>query len=218
MTARYMDISVPIRPGMHVWPTDPPLEMEPAKDLGAGGSSNVTRICMGTHTGTHVDPPRHFIDGGRTVDELDLEVLCGECVVVEDLVAEVLDGDRVARLLDEAPGALGIDVLPPRVLFKTRSSQLWRLPVFNEDYVSLDTGGAEALLDRRVRLVGVDYLSVERKGGHGEVHRRLLEAGLVVVEGLDLSAADPGVYELLCLPLRIAGGDGAPARAVLRRA
>jgi arylformamidase len=171
---------------------------------------------LGTHTGTHVDPPRHFIEGGRTVDELDLDVLCGECLVVEDLVAEVLDAERVARLLDEAAERYAGGSIPARILFKTRSSQLWRLPVFNEDYVSLDTGGAEALLDRRVRLVGLDYLSVERKGGHGEVHRLLLEAGVVVVEGLDLGAVDPGAYELLCLPLRIAGGDGAPARAVLR--
>lgn len=218
-----IDISVPIRDGMPVWPTDGPVELAAFKDLSAGGSSNVTRMHLGTHTGTHVDPPLHFIEGAASVDELPLETLIGDCLVVEDATVDVLDGAAVTRLLSppsthprKTTG--GLPDHPARVLFKTRSSRLWaEHDGFSADYVALDESGAEQVVASGVRLVGVDYLSVERMGGGGQVHRRLLESGVVVVEGLDLSRVEPGRYQLICLPLRIARGDGAPARAVLVR-
>lgn len=211
----FIDISVPLGPSMPVWPTDPPFVTETFKAIAGGQSSNVTRVSLGTHTGTHVDPPLHFIPGGAGADDLPLDVLVGECVVVEDLAADVMDGSAVARLCREVAEAHGAAACA-RVLFKTRSSRLWSAGGFSEDYVSLDESGARELLARGVRLVGVDYLSVERRGGGGAVHRMLLEAGVVVVEGLDLSAAAPARYELICLPLKLVDGDGAPARAVLR--
>jgi arylformamidase len=215
---RIWDISVPIGQGMPSWPTNPPVRITPVKEIDAGGSSNVTELEMNTHTGTHVDAPAHFIGGGATVDRIGLDVLVGPCVVLQDTAADALDPEVVERLLEDARrdgwlGQAGHD----RILFKTRSSALWDLPDFSKDYVSLDEGGARVLLERGVRLVGVDYLSVERFGGTGEVHRLLLGGGIVAVEGLDLRDVEAGVYELACLPLKIAGADGAPCRAMLRR-
>jgi arylformamidase len=216
--SRILDISVPIREGMPSWPTNPPVSITPVKEIDAGGSSNVTDLRMNTHTGTHVDAPAHFITGATPVDEIDLDVLVGPCVVLADTAAAVLDAGVVEGLLEAArrDGWLG-DAGHDRVLFKTKSSALWDQDAFSEDYVSLDEGGAGVLIERGTRLVGVDYLSVERFGGTGEVHRMLLGAGIVGLEGLDLREVDPGVYELICLPLRIAGADGSPCRAVLRR-
>lgn len=212
---RIIDISVSVGPDMPSWPSDPPFEAEPFKAIADGSTSNVTRVSFGTHTGTHVDPPRHFIDGATGVDEIALDALMGECVVLEDLAADVIDRAAVARLFD-ATSVASAGHACDRVLFKTRSSGLWPLGEFSFDYVALDEGGADELVSRGVRLVGVDYLSVERRGGGGAVHRMLLEAGVVILEGLDLSGVAAGRYELICLPLKLAGGDGAPARAVLR--
>lgn len=206
--AQIFDISVPLKVGMVHWPTDPPFEAEPFKTIEDGDGSSVTRISMGTHSGTHVDPPRHFIPGGRSIDRIDPAALIGECLVVEDLAVEVIDAAAVRRLLASEE--------PKRVLFKTRSSALWSSDEFREDYVSLDATAAREIVARGVNVVGVDYLSVGERSDGGPVHTILLEAGIVVVEGLNLSGVMPGRYEFICLPLRIKGGDGAPARAVLR--
>jgi arylformamidase len=194
-----IDISRPIGPDTPVWPGDPPVLIEPVARLEAGDPAAVSRLGLGTHTGTHVDPPAHFIAGGVTVDALPLDVLVGPAVVADLSGAPSIDA-----------GALEALTLPPgttRVLLKTASGVA--------DGGALTAGGARWLVEHGVGLVGVDTLSVEPATDEYPVHRILLGAGVVIVEGLDLTGADPGRYQLVCLPLRITGGDGAPARAVL---
>lgn len=208
---RIWDISLPIGPDMLVWPGDPPVRLLAALSIAAGDAANVSELRLGTHTGTHIDPPSHFIDDGAAADALPLDALIGEAVVVE--VAEGAGTIGPAEL--EAAGLLEDDT---RVLFKTSNSAVWSRPrpEFPAEYVAVDPEGATWLVEHGVRLVGVDFLSVERQESPGHpTHLTLLGAGVVVVEGLDLSAVPPGRYTLVCLPLRIAGGDGAPARAVL---
>lgn len=205
---RIYDISIPIAEGMPVYPGDPNVEIISASSISEGAGANVSILRFGSHTGTHVDPPHHFVDGGATVDQLPLDVLIGECLVCDM-------GDlSVIRAADIASASITPGT--ERVLFRTRNSGLWREPEFRTDYTSLDPEAAGLLVEMGVRLVGVDYLSVE--GFHsagGETHRRLLESGVIVVEGLDLHEVSGGKYTLVCLPLRVLGGDGAPARAVL---
>jgi arylformamidase len=195
-----IDISVPIRSGMVTYPGDPLVTVKRVTSLAAGDEANVSRVEMGLHTGTHVDAPLHFIDGAGAVDGLALHALVGPCRVVS---LTDLDAARVETELPDAE----------RVLFKTPNSELWRRDSFAEDALSFDADGAGVLVEAGVRLVGVDYLSV----GDAAAHRVLLGAGIVVVEGLDLRGVEAGEYELVCLPLRVVGADGAPARAVLLR-
>lgn len=208
------DISVAIAPGRTpVYPGDPGIEFESWAAMRRGDAANVTMLHMGAHTGTHVDAPAHFIEGAPGVTELRLDTLLGEAHVVE------VGGDV------RAVGAEQVERLVPagarRVLFKTRNSEFWADDAarFREDFTYLAPDAARALVERGARLVGIDYLSVERFGSEDfETHTTLLSRGVVVLEGLDLRAVSPGAYELLCLPLKLAGGDGdgAPARAVLR--
>jgi len=203
------DISIPIREGMVVWPGDTPVEITPTSRISEGAGSNVSVLRLSTHAGTHVDPPRHFVEGGGTVDRLPLDALIGECFVCEiaDETAIRVEHLEAARIPD------GIE----RILFRTRNSGLWREPEFRTDFTYLEPDAADWLVRRGMRLVGIDYLSVgEFKHGH-PTHVRLLEAGVVVLESLDLSEVAGGTYMLVCLPLRIADGDGSPARAVLVR-
>jgi arylformamidase len=195
-----IDITVPIRSGMVTYPGDPEVTVERVASLAAGALANVSRVEMGLHTGTHVDAPVHFLEGDAGIDELPLDVLIGPCEVV---ALPDLEAARVAAALPDAQ----------RVLFRTPNSELWERDTFADGFLSLDGDGARALVERGIRLVGVDYLSV----GDEDAHRVLLGAGVVVVEGLDLRRAEPGSYDLICLPLRVAGSDGAPARAVLVR-
>lgn len=195
---RLIDVSVPIRTGMVTYPGDPTVSVERVASLAAGDVVNLSRIEMGLHSGTHVDAPGHFIDGGQGVDEVALDALIGPCEVV---ALDSLDAASVAAAVE------GVE----RVLFRTPNSELWGRDTFAEDFLSLDGDSARVLVERGVRLVGVDYLSV----GDEEAHHALLGAGVVVVEGLDLRGVEPGPYELICLPLRVVGSDGAPARAVL---
>jgi arylformamidase len=164
---------------------------------------------MGAHTGTHVDAPCHFILGGTGVDTLDLNVLVGPALVVEALGAAVVTAETLAGL----PIPAGSE----RVLLRTRNSDLWARGAreFAEDFIGVSEDGARWLIEHGVRLVGVDYLSVAPFGQSAPTHQALLHAGVVVVEGLDLSGIAPGVYHLVCLPLKIVDGDGAPARAIL---
>lgn len=208
---RIIDISLAIEPGMPVWPDDPPVEIESAGAVAAGDPANVSALRLGTHTGTHVDPPAHFFDGGPTVDQLDLDVLVGPATVLD------LSGSA-GPIGPEELGGAGLAATAERVLLRTANSDVWRRrPVRMPDrYVTLSPAGARWLVDRGVRLVGADFLSVEAPvDGRYPVHELLLGAGVVLVEGLDLSGAPAGDYLLACLPLRVAGGDGAPARAVL---
>ena len=201
---RIHDLSVTIRTGMVTYPGDPTVHMERVASLEAGDTANLTRLDFGVHTGTHVDAPRHFLVDGSGAESLPLEALIGPCVVADATDVESrIDAAAVERLR-LSPGT-------ERVLLKTRNSDLWAGESFTENFVSLSGDGAGALVEAGIRLVGIDYLSV----GDPAAHRALLGAGVVPVEGLDLRGLEPGTYQLVCLPLKIEGSDGAPARAVL---
>jgi arylformamidase len=203
--SRIYDVTVPLSAAVPTFPGDPRFEMDFAHRITDGKPYNVAYLKMGAHAGTHVDAPYHFLEDGLTVDRLPLEVLMGPARVV------AVSSDRIRRDDLEGRGPLGT-----RVLFKTRNSGTLRQPAFREDFVALDPAAAEALVAAGVKLVGVDYLSVEAFGSKDfAAHHVLLGAGVVIVEGLDLSEVAPGEYDLACLPLRIEGADGSPARVVL---
>jgi len=206
---RTYDITLTISPDLPTWPGDPGIEIERVEKIEDGSNANVSRIDMGVHTGTHVDAPFHFLQDGVTVDQLNISLLTGRAYVLH-----LPDVDLItAAVLEEAQ-------IPPRtrrVLFKTRNSELWekKEPVFQTDFVGLSKDGAEYLVRRGVKLVGMDYLSVAPYKKSRPTHERLLEAGVVIVEGLDLSEVSQGRYTIYCLPLKLANSDGAPARAIL---
>jgi len=201
-----LDVSIPIRTRMPIYPANAGVALRRIDAIADGAVANVSAVDLGAHTGTHVDAPNHFLDGAGGVDTVALAPLIGPAVVV--------DATAVDKTLDAAAvAAAGVPAGAERVLFKTRNSQLWEQDEFSEDFVSFDTSGARALLDAGVRLVGIDYLSIGDPGAH----RALLGADVAVVEGLDLRAAEPGPYQLVCLPLKLVGSDGGPARAVLLR-
>ena len=204
------DISVPIRSGMPIYEGDPDVEVQPWSSMAKGDSANVSFLHFGAHTGTHVDAPAHFIEGAGKLEAMSLDVLIGPA--------------RVIRVPDDKneidPGFLaGCDLgNVERVLFHTRNSAFWG-GGFRKDFTHLLPDAAQQLVDLGIRLVGTDYLSIEKfHSGHHRTHLTLLSNNVVIVEGLNLADVPEGDYELFCLPLRIAGGagDGAPARAVLR--
>ena len=207
------DVSVPLSAATPTYPGDPGIEITEWKALAKGDAANVSLVHFGAHSGTHVDAPAHFIEGGSKVDSLSLDSLIGEAEVVEvpDDV-KVIDVDLVSAICSQNC---------KRVLFKTRNSAFWRNPEvgFREDYTYLSPDAARNLVLSGIKLVGIDYLSVEQFKSEGhETHLVLLGSGVVILEGLDLSQAVGGRYELICLPLKLAAGsgDGAPARAILR--
>lgn len=209
--ARVIDVTLLLEPGLLVYPGEPAVHLEPIFRLSQGDDFDVSELCLGTHTGTHVDPPSHFLEGGATVDQLPLEALVGPAVVA-DLTSVV--GHIGPTELD----SLELEEGTQRLLFKTANSRLWERPPasFPERYVGLSPEGARWVAQRGIRLVGTDFLSIEPPGGEGyPTHLALLGAGVVIVEGLDLRAVDPGHYRLVCLPLKLAGADGAPARVAL---
>jgi len=206
----WLDISAPIDPGMPTFEGDPPVSLELAKSLARGDVCNLTRVDMGAHTGTHIDAPIHFVAGGAGSEAISLDAVIGPAWVVD---ARDQHGAITAADLDR----LAIPRGETRILFRTPNSQLWERPGFQTGFVGLDASAAAAIVTRRTTLVGIDYLSIAPFGDPTPTHVALLSAGVVVLEGLDLRAVEPGPYELLCLPLRIMGSDGAPARAVLRR-
>lgn len=207
---RTYDITLTITPEMVVWPGDPPVEIIQTSTIAGGDDANTSRITLGVHTGTHIDAPYHFIEGGNAVENLSIDLLTGRAYVLH-LPDEV---DLITKDI------LMNSSIPPRtkrVLFKTRNSKHWisRSTVFDENYVAVDPEAASYLIQRGVKLVGVDYLSVASYDDVTPTHKILLEAGVIVVEGLNLSKVDQGRYTLYCLPLKIGGVDGAPARAIL---
>ena len=210
MTEEWMDVSVPLHTGMVHWPDNPPVEIELMMSISKGDPCNVSKMSMGVHTGTHMDAPIHFLPNGIGIDQAPLMAAVGRA--------------RVIEIHD--PEAIKPDELKPhniqqgeRVLFKTQNStRCWQTENFVTDFVYIAHEAAQYLAAIGAQTVGVDYLSV---GGYkvdgAATHRALLEGGVWIIEGLDLSQAQPGVYDLICLPLRIVGGDGAPARAIIRR-
>lgn len=202
------DISLPIVSDGLVYPGNPEIRISLQQAIAQGAGANVSSLAFGSHTATHVDAPKHFFDDGAGADTLALDVLMGPAVLicVEDDVMSV--GVKELKL-HELSGHT-------RVLIKTRNSSFIRGRDFVKDYTYLAPDGAAYLVELGVKLVGVDYLSVEQfHSGHHRTHRTLLERGIIIVEGLDLSTPAAGPYELRVLPLRLAGLDGAPARAVL---
>jgi arylformamidase len=206
---RIYDVTLTISPTLPVWPGDPPVDLQRVSKMEEGAICNVTRMNISVHTGTHVDAPYHFLAKGKTVETLDLKTLTGRAYVVD-----LPDKDLITAADIEAAG------IPPRtkrVLFKTRNSVHWGKghTDFNPNYVAISPDGAKYLVERGVKLVGVDYLSVAAFEDPAPTHQVLLKAGVIIVEGLDLSKIAQGRYTFYCLPLKIAKSDGAPARAML---
>lgn len=205
------DISLTIAEDLPVWPGDPHIELKKVSQIKDGELANVTHISACVHIGTHVDAPDHFLGDGQTVENLPLDLLVGAAAVVELPV----DGHISAVDLQKASIPEGTK----RLLIKTANSQFWAEGVkeFKEDFIALDADAAAYLVDQGVEVVGVDYLSVAPFTNPAPTHRILLEAGVLIIEGLDLSGIKAGVYTLLCLPLKISGSDGAPARVLLQK-
>lgn len=199
------DISVQIHMGMPIYRGNPGYKHEFANAIADGATANVTRLEMGAHTGTHVDGPLHFYDGGPGSEALDLEAMLGPCQVVEIPDRGLDPIDRAA--LEAAAVPEGAE----RVLLKTTNGKLWEQSEFTHDFIRLDRSGAELVLERGWRLIGIDYLSI----GDVDAHRALLGKPIVALEGLDLRRIEPGPYTLLCLPLKLEHTDGAPSRVVL---
>ncbi len=210
---KVIDISLPLSPGLPVWPGDPSLELVQVSSISEGEIANVSRIAMSVHSGTHIDAPKHFIDGGKTVDRIPLTKLMGKALVIQMddgvsvITEQVLRAHPDQDLLRKAT----------KVLFRTRNSRLWQNPTqdFIEDFVAIDASGAAYLNTLNLDLIGIDYLSIAPFDQPTAPHEILLSGGTVLLEGLDLSQVESGDYEIICLPLKLTGCEGAPARAVL---
>jgi arylformamidase len=205
----WVDVTVPIRQGMVHYPGNPGVELRVTQHLDRGDPATLSQLSLGVHTGTHVDAPVHFIAGAPGVDMTSIESMIGPARVIEIRDKETCTAADLAAF-DISAGE--------RVLLRTsNSSRCWNVDTFVEDYAHIDVSAAKFLAERPVRMIGIDYLSIGRGEQGPEVHRILLAAGIVIVEGLNLSGISSGRYDVICLPLRILGGDGAPARVALRR-
>ena len=212
---KFYDVTVAISEEVPLYEGDPKVSIESPMRIAGGDAANVSRLCCGVHTGTHVDAPNHFLEGTRRVEDLDLEKLIGPCIVVE--IDETVDAIESFHLPN-----LSYDIGIERVLFKTKNSAFWSEPEkgFRTDFTYITEAAARSLADGGVKLVGIDYLSVEKFGSTDfATHKILLEKEIVILEGLDLREVPPGEYELICLPLKYVGGegDGSPARTILRQ-
>ncbi|WP_201756031.1 MULTISPECIES: cyclase family protein [Corallococcus] len=206
--APWVDVTVPVHDGMVHWPDNPPIQVRHHLDLSKGDAANVSHLSLGVHSGTHVDAPVHFIPGGMGVDAMPLDRLLGDVRVVSLPRGPAI---TVEALKAHAPRR------GERLLFKTRnSSHPWHAADFQPGFTYLSSDGARYLVETGVRTVGIDYLSIAGMDEGETTHRLLLEAGVCIIEGLDLTEVEPGDYEMMCLPLRLADGDGAPARVLLR--
>jgi arylformamidase len=205
---KLIDVSVPLDQSLASYPNNLPFSLEAIKRIARGDSSNVSALHMSAHTGTHVDSPRHFYDEGTGTEALALEMLIGRARVIELRPRGGVTAEDLAAV------DLSEDV---RVLIKTPNSKLWGDPAFHQNYVGVTESGAKHLVEHGIKLVGVDYLSVEVfKTPGAPAHHILLGGGVIVIEGLNLRDVEPGVYDMICLPLKVVGSDGAPARVVLR--
>jgi arylformamidase len=203
------DISIPITPDMPVWPGDPAVSLERVSKIEDGQNANVTHVSLSAHTGTHVDAPYHFLQDGDTLEKLSLKVLMGRVYVLYLPDVDLITADILWRA--------GIPSRSRRLLFKTRNSEIWARgeKEFQTDFVALAPDAAQYLANRGIKLVGIDYLSIAPFKESRPVHEILLGAGIVILEGVNLSKVSEGRYTLYCLPLNLQGVDGAPARAVL---
>ncbi len=206
----FFDVTVPIGNDVPIYEGDPPASVEVHMSMSDGAAANVSKLCFGAHTGTHVDAPNHFIDGSRRVEALELEKLIGPCRVV------AIESSVHAIESYHLPALDGVE----RLIFKTRNSEFWNEPErgFRTDFTYLTEAAARVIAKAGIKLVGIDYLSIEKFGSEDfATHIALLTNEVVILEGLDLRRVQPGDYELVCLPLKFTGGlgDGAPARTVL---
>jgi len=205
------DISVPITNDLPVWPGDPKASVEQVQSLAAGGPANVSHLSCSVHTGTHIDAPFHFVGDGATVDQISLEILVGPAFVCHLPAASAIS----AAMLEDSP----IPLHTRRLLLRTKNSRLWAEGggTFYEDYTALTEDAAQWVVARGIQLVGIDYLSIQLYSDFPATttHTTLLEAGVIIIEGLDLGQVAEGSYDLFCLPLNLVGSDGAPARAIL---
>jgi arylformamidase len=206
---RVWDISVPVRSDMHFYPGDPTLEQTQVRAIARGDAANLTHLALGAHTGTHVDAPAHFIDGAPTLEQVSLDRMVGPAHVLDLRGLAAIDAAALRRHEIHAG-----DI----VLFKTDNSERWKKPGFQKDFTYVTRDAAEHLVERGVKTIGMDYLSIEQFGSKTfEVHKLLLGRGILIIEGLDLGEIAAGPYLLSCLPMKLEGVDGAPARAVLMR-
>jgi arylformamidase len=205
----WIDITITLRSGLVTWPGDPEIKIARVLDLEKGDAANVSKLDMGAHTGTHMDAPLHFLRNGKSLEELPLSAAMGPARVIEINDPEAIKPEEIM------PHALEKN---ERILFKTKNSQRdWTQAPFMEDFVHISTAAGRFLVECGIQTVGVDYLSVAGyKKNEAELHRLLLGAGIWIIEGLNLSQVQAGRYELICLPIKIANSDGAPARALLR--
>ncbi len=206
---KLIDVTVPLDSRTPTYPGNTPFTIEAIKRIARGDSSNTSTLHLGAHTGTHVDAPRHFFDAAPGADDLALELMLGRTRVVEISTRNGIGAEQLG----------GLDLSEElRVLFKTSNSRLWGSPEFHTDYVGVTASGAEYLVAHGIKVVGIDYLSIEEfKTPGAPAHHMLLGGGVIVIEGLNLREVEPGIYDMLCLPLRVVGADGAPARVLLRR-
>ena len=205
---RIRDISLAIEPGLPTWPTSVGFRIRSAMRLASGDPANVSVVEMDVHTGTHVEAPLHFLEGGATIDTVPIERFVGEARVVK------VDGEAVTAAALEA---LGLEADPPRLLIRTANSDRWAKGwgPFDRAYVALTADASQWLVDRGFELVGLDHLSIQRFEDGPETHRILMRAGVTILEGLNLAGVEPGIYTLVCAPIRLAGTEAAPARALL---
>ena len=204
------DISLPLSQELVTWPGDPPLNLSKAFSIAAGDACNVTKLEMGVHTGTHIDAPYHFVQAGVTTESIPIQTLMGKCLVIEvttqsDIQVADFEGYELQK--------------HKRVLFKTTNSALWESGTkkFDKNFIALSLEAANYLVQAGVVLVGIDYLSIESFGAcTHDVHNTLLRNSVTILEGLNLFEVDEGIYDLVCLPLKLIACDGAPARAILK--
>lgn len=209
MAEDWIDISVPLHTDMVHWPGNPPVLIERIQNIDHGDTANVSKLSLGAHTGTHMDAPVHFLPAGKSIDTMPLTATIGLARVIQIQDSESIKSDEL-RSYQIQRGE--------RILFKTRNSiRCWQTDDFVKDFVYISHEAAQYLAAQQVQTIGVDYLSVGGFFKDGvETHHALLSANIWLIEGLNLSSVEPGTYELICLPLRITGCDGAPARAILR--
>ncbi|MGZ6249022.1 MAG: cyclase family protein [Syntrophales bacterium] len=207
---RWIDISLTLKSNMMHWPGDPPVSIERVREMDKGDTVNLSKITMGAHSGTHVDAPVHFIKGAEGVDQLLFDSLMGPARVIEIADADTIREEDITDYRIKKG---------ERILLRTQNSikKILYRDVFTEDFVYLEKSAAEFLVSRGIKTLGVDYLSVGGYKKNGpDVHRLLLGAGILIIEGLDLSETPPGLYNMICLPMKILDSDGAPARVILK--
>jgi arylformamidase len=209
-TVKLIDVSLPLNDKLPFWPGSLGFSTRWTKRLDRGDSSNNSFAALDVHSGTHIDAPLHFIRSGASVDQIPLDLLIGSCRVIHlPDIKQVTPSDLTNANIEHDT---------ERLLIRTQNSILWtaKISEFKKEFTALSIEAARWIVAQGIRLLGIDYLSIGTLGNSIPVHQILLGAGVVVLEGLNLIHARPGIYELICLPLNIAGAEGAPVRAILR--